>query len=157
MIFTKGAHESAEFQNFDCSGESSPNLYSLYWKYIKFQPKKYRVIMSDDTEEWCKIWRKTYLFQKWQEFGEFLSQHSKVSKIYTLIGPLHAKYITFDLKKVQRSYLSWHWRVMQNLKKNWLVVWKMTWGIWQISTRTLESVKLGLWWDPFVQNRKCMS
>ena len=29
-------------------------------------------------------------------------------------------------KKVQRSYLSWHWRVMQNLKKNWLVAWKMT-------------------------------
>ena len=23
-------------------------------------------------------------------------------------------------KKVQRSYLSWHWRVVQNLKKNWL-------------------------------------
>ena len=28
-------------------------------------------------------------------------------------------------KKIQRSYLLWHWRVMQNLKKNWLVVWKM--------------------------------
>ena len=45
-------------------------------------------------------------------------------------------------KKVQRSYLSWHWRVMQNLKKNWLVVWKMTWGIWQIFTRALESLKI---------------
>ena len=32
-------------------------------------------------------------------------------------------------KNVQRSYISWHWRVMQNLEKNWLVVWKMTWGI----------------------------
>ena len=45
-------------------------------------------------------------------------------------------------KIVQRSYLTWHWRVMQNLKKNWLVVWKMTWGIWQILIRTLESVKI---------------
>ena len=45
-------------------------------------------------------------------------------------------------KKVQRSYLSWHWRVMQNLKKNWLVVWKMIWGIWQIFTRALESLKI---------------
>ena len=52
-------------------------------------------------------------------------------------------YILFQLKKVQRSYLSWHWRVMQNLKKNWLVVWKMTWGIWQIFTRAIESVKIG--------------
>ena len=50
-------------------------------------------------------------------------------------------------KKVQRSYISWHWRVMQNLKKNWLVVWKMTWGIWSKSVFS---------WDPFVQSRKCM-
>ena len=27
MIFTKGAHHSAKFQTFDCSGEISPNLY----------------------------------------------------------------------------------------------------------------------------------
>ena len=39
MIFTKGAHHSAKFQTFDCSGEISPNLYFdrlLCWKYIKF-------------------------------------------------------------------------------------------------------------------------
>ena len=46
-------------------------------------------------------------------------------------------------KKVQRSYFSWQWRVMQNLEKNWLVVWKMTWGIWQIFTRALQSLKIG--------------
>ena len=46
-------------------------------------------------------------------------------------------------KKVERSYLSWQWRVMQNLKKNWLNAWKMTRGIWQIFTRALESVKIG--------------
>ena len=32
---------------------------------------------------------------------------------------------------------------MQNLKKNWLVVWKMTWRIWQIFARALESLKIG--------------
>ena len=47
-------------------------------------------------------------------------------------------------KKVQRSNISWHSRVIQNLKKNWLVVWKMTWGIWQIFIRTLESGKIGI-------------
>ena len=58
--------------------------------------------MSHDTEEWCKIWRKTdLLFQKWQEFGEFWSEHSKVSKICTLIGPFRAKYITFDQKRTE--------------------------------------------------------
>ena len=45
--------------------------------------------------------------------------------------------------KVQRSYLSWHWRVMQILKKNWLVVWKMTWEIWQIFTSPLKSFQIG--------------
>ena len=30
-------------------------------------------------------------------------------------------------KKVQGSYVYWHWRLMQNLKKNWLVLSKMTW------------------------------
>ena len=38
-------------------------------------------------------------------------------------------------KKVQKSSLSWHWRVMQSLKKNWLVISNMTWGIWWILTR----------------------
>ena len=41
-------------------------------------------------------------------------------------------------KQIQRSYLSWHWRVMQNLKKNCLVLPKMTWRIWQTFNRTLE-------------------
>ena len=45
-------------------------------------------------------------------------------------------------KKVQRIYVSWHWRVMGNLKKKWLKVWKMTWGIWKSFTRALESLKI---------------
>ena len=56
--------------------------------------------MSHDPEDWCKIWRKTdLLFQKWQEFGEFWPEHSKVSKICTFIGSYCAKYLKFDLKK----------------------------------------------------------
>ena len=40
----------------------------------------------------------------------------------TLMGSFWTKYIMFWLKKVQRS--TRHWRVIKNLKKNWLVVWK---------------------------------
>ena len=29
-----------------------------------------------------------------------------------------------SIQKVQKSYLLWHWRVFQTLKKNWLFVWK---------------------------------
>ena len=39
-------------------------------------------------------------------------------------------------------YFSWHWGVMQILKKDWPVVWKKTWKIWQIFTRALESVEI---------------
>ena len=32
-------------------------------------------------------------------------------------------------KKVQKSYVWWHWTLMKNLKENWLVLSKMIWGI----------------------------
>ena len=42
---------------------------------------------------------------------------------------------------IQRSYVSWQLRMMQMFEKNWLVVSKLTWGIWRILTPTLESFK----------------
>ena len=44
-------------------------------------------------------------------------------------------------KSVKGSYLSWHWRVMQNLKRNLLAVSKVIWGIWQILTWALKSLE----------------
>ena len=70
----------------------------IWPKYIIFELKKYRGVIFHDTEDWCKIWRKTELwFGKWhEEFGKFSPEHSKFSE-------------------------------------------------------------LGLWWDPFIQIKKCMS
>ena len=76
-----------------------------------------------------------------------LIQALKVSKISTLHFKLWPK-------TVQRSYLSWQWRVMQNLKKNWLVVWKMTWGNWQIFNTALESLKVGTFMVSFCPKLK---
>ena len=45
-------------------------------------------------------------------------------------------------EKVQKSYVSWHWRVMQSLKKNWLLVPKMKWGIWWILMREVASLEI---------------
>ena len=50
------------------------------------------------------------------------------------------KVYKISAKKVQRSYVSWYWRVMQNLKKNWFVVSKMT-RIWWILIRALKSLQ----------------
>ena len=47
---------------------------------------------------------------------------------------------------------------MQNSKKNRLVVWKKTCGIWQIFIKALKSweSKLGLSWGALIPSRKCM-
>ena len=67
---------------------------------------------------------------------------------------LLCKLYNFRSQKVQRSYLSWHWRIRQNLKKIWLAVSKITWGIWQIFIRTLESVRIGTFVRSFCPNEK---
>ena len=149
MIGTKGAHRSAKFQTL---------IGSFCWKYIWIQLKNYRGVMSHDTKEWCKIWRKTdLLFQKWQEFGEFWSEQSKISKICTLIGPVRAKYITFDQKKYRGIIFHDTEKSCKVLRKTdlWSGKWHEEFG--KFSPEHLKVSKLGLWWDPFVQSRKCMS
>ena len=102
-------------------------IYSFCWKYIKFQLKTYGIVMPHGTQEGCNFWTKTdLLFQKRQKFGEaenlMKTRAPIILKISTLIRSFCAKYITFDLKKVQRSSLLWHKRVTQNLTKNWFLV-----------------------------------
>ena len=60
-------------------------------------------------------------------------------KFCTLMGSFSPNHI-FQLKKYRRviSYDSWHRRMMHSLKKNWLVVSNMTWGIW--STQKSENL-----------------
>ena len=43
-------------------------MWYFYQWHINFQPKKYRRIISHDTEKRSKFWRKTdFLFEKWHE------------------------------------------------------------------------------------------
>ena len=42
-------------------------------------------------------------------FDEFWPEHLKVSKIFILMDSFWAKYIFFELKKVQSSYSSWNY------------------------------------------------
>ena len=67
---------------------------------------------------------------------------SRKSDILHFDGFLLSKSYRVSAKKVQNSYLSWHWRVMQSLKKNWLVVSNMTWRIWWILIQLLKSLKI---------------
>ena len=171
-------------------------------KYVRFEPEKYRGVIFHNTELWYKIWinpdlgvsemawriwstsiRAPKSLKKMYIDGFFLSKAYNVSVrkfqrsyvswhwrvlqgkltcglkngIMNLVNfhassrkseNLHFNQILLskaykDLdEKAQKSYVSWHWRVTQSLKKNWLLIPKMTWGIWWILMRAVESVKI---------------
>ena len=77
------------------------------------------------------------------KYDEFWLETSKASKIYTLVGCFWPNYIMLELKKYRE--------VMFNCIQDWYKVWrktglrfqKLTWGIWQIFTRALESLQIG--------------
>ena len=114
---------------------------SFCWNYIKFLRKMYRGVMSRDIEEWCKIWR--FFVSKMTRIWWILIRALKSLKNFRFDWSLLCKVYNVWPKKVQRRYNSWHFSVMQNLKKNWLVVWKITRGIWQIFTSAHGSLKIG--------------
>ena len=94
-----------------------------------YELKIYRGAMCHHNEEWWKVWSGIdFSFQNWHEkFEEVWPEHSKFQK-FAFNGLLLNKVYNVCTKTVHRSYVSWHWKVMQNLKKNWLVVWKMIWA-----------------------------
>ena len=115
-------------------------------------------IISYDFEDWCEIWRKTdLLFQKWQEFGEFWLEHSKVSKMCTFIGSCCAKYLMFELKKYRGVTLPSFMTLKNDAKSEEKLTWKWHEEYGKFSPEHLEVSKLGLWWDPLIQSRKSMS
>ena len=63
----------------------SCTLLGSFWsKYIMFELKKYRRVIFDGTEDWCKIWRKTDLcFLKWhEEFAKFSFTSWKIAILF---------------------------------------------------------------------------
>ena len=115
--------------------------------------------MCHDNDKWCKIWRvNDLLVQNWyEEFTKFWPKHSKISKICPLMGCFWPKYIMSELKKYRG--------VPIHGTENWCKIWRKTDLCFQkwheesgkFSPEHSKVYKLGLWWDPFIQSRKCMS
>ena len=78
----------------------------------------YRGVISNDTEDWWKIWRGTDLpVQNWhKEIDEFWLENLKVSKIYTLMGCFWPKYIKFELKKYKGA-------IFHDIRE-WCKIWR---------------------------------
>ena len=76
------------------------------------------------------------------------SRSRKTESLYFYQLLLSKAYIYLDEKvelrvmSYEKSYVSWSWRVMQSLKKNWPLFPKMTWGIWWILMRAVESLEI---------------
>ena len=106
-------------------------LYFFSWNFIYFQQKE-----PIKVQIW---WNFTWAVKIFLKFC-------------TLMGSFCKKSYKVSAKKVQRSYLSRHWSVMQSLKKNWLVVSNMIWRTWWIFTHPLKSPKVSLRWANFIQS-----
>ena len=76
----------------------------------------------------------------------------KKASYATVSGFLLSKSYEFSAKIVHKSYLSWHWRMMQSLRKNWLVVSNMRWRIWCVFTQTRKSLRFFFRLALFVQS-----
>ena len=93
---------------------------------------------------WAKQVQRKYLSWNWRVIQtlRYLTCRFKIDMMnFTNFDPNTWKSLHFNelvlikvfkvwAKIVQRSYLSRRWKVIQSLRKNWLVVRKMTKGIW---------------------------
>ena len=95
-----------------------------------------------------------YTFFSWNfiYFQQKVSMKVKFGEIsYEQFGFLLSRSYKVSAKTVQKRYLSWHWRVMQSLKNNWLAVSNMRWKIWWISIQPLKSLKISFRWSLIVK------
>ena len=98
-----------------------------------------------------------YCFKNDKNLVNFDPSTQKVSQICTFIVSCCAKYLMFELKKCKG--------VIFHDTEKWCKIWRKTdlcFGKWheefgKFSPEYSKVWKLGLWWDPFVQSRKCIS
>ena len=133
-----------------------------YNSSVLFQAKHY-VLCTKGTNQSANFLDFLVLWSKFIKFLSFSKKNRFFFKFCTTLQYLQYFFswnfiYTFNKRslsvqkslKVQKTYLLW--RVMPSVKKNWLVISNMTWGIWWIFTQPLESPKISLWWAIFAQS-----
>ena len=125
-----------------------------------YELETYKGVMLHNTEEWCKIWKITYLlFQNWhEEFNKFWPEHSDISKNFTLMVFFRPKYIMFEIKKYRGVIF------FMTLKSDSKFEEKMACGLENdrknlvnFSPEYSKVSELELWWDLFIESRKYMT
>ena len=115
------------FGEFHPTTQKSKSFTSMGYfcpKYIRFELQKYIGVNFHDTEQWCKNWINPDL-NSLRSWVNFHLSTEKFEKLY--IDQLFlSKEYNVSVRKFQRNYVSWQWKVMQILKKTWHVSWKIT-------------------------------
>ena len=141
-------HQSTwKSQNWDFDGILLSNVENLQRNYVLRQWR----MMQTLKRNWLDVSKLT------PQFDKFWPEHLNASKICTLMGSFWPKYIMFELKK-------YRWVIFHDTQA-WCKIWRKSdlwFGKWheefgKCSPEHLKVSKLRLWWDPFVQSRKCMS
>ena len=110
--------------NFHPTTGKSLQLGSFCPKYIRFEIKKYRAVITHNTEPWCKNWINNDLAAskiKWATVWTFIIP-LKCQKLCTLIGCFCPKHIMFQLE----NFRGIRCHDTENRCKIWLAAWKMT-------------------------------
>ena len=96
-------------------------------------------------------------FKNDKNYVNFEHEHSKFSKYPLWLVLFCVNYITFDLKKYRGVIFhdTAEWCKIWAKTELWFGKWHEEYG--KFSPEHLKISKLGLWWDPFIQSRKCMS
>ena len=92
-------------------------------------------VMQNLKKNWLATWKMT------RNLVNFHAGSQKSGNLHFNGLLLSNAYKVLD-EKVQESYVSWHWRMTQSFKKNWILVPEMTWGIswilmWEVASRQI--------------------
>ena len=90
---------------------------------LTMKKKCMRMTMKNDTKFEEEL---TCHFKSDKKIWRILTQALKCFKNLHFNALLFTKIYNFWVKKVQKSYVWYYWKLMQNLKGNWLVLSKMT-------------------------------
>ena len=70
--------------------------------------------MSDDIEEWCKVWRKTDFCSK-NDMRNLVNFDASCGRSDFYVKILSVAY-KVSTKKLQKNFISWHWKKIQNFE-----------------------------------------
>ena len=131
ILCIKGTNQSAHFGDFLVLESKLTKFLSFLKQQIGFSSKFTSVFNIIRHNSSVLLSLKFYILStkgahQSTNLVKFHLDSQNFSEILHFDGLLLNKSYKVSAKKVQKSYLSWHWRVIQILNKNWLVVSNMT-------------------------------